>query len=242
MHPLLAASLVNSLSSERAAAAGRRAARLPVAQKRPTRRRRRHPRATPPTGPRSSVSARSTATAPRASSWPHAAADHAVLVAEVDGSVEAALALDGGVPSPTRSAPARCTPAALPARPPARRRRAAPPPLAPRRAAPAHVVTSGRCCRPARPPRAPSRPGSGWRGRRRCCAAAPPASACRSRCAPRGPTRRWWSSPTPPTCARCSPPRPTCDRRRELELPRAVRRPELDPRPRRRRRTCASAS
>ena len=218
MHPLLAASLVNSLSRTNASPRPRRPPRRQGREARPparadvragrgrhqTRQCRRRAR-------RSSASPRSTATTMPARVLAASADAHAVLVAEVDGELEAALAVDDGltVADPFRpSAPHRR--AARPARPPARRRRAratATPAL--RVLQPAHVVTSGRCCRPARRLPAPSRPGSGWRARRRCCAAAPPATASRSRCAPRGRTRRWSSSRTPRRCARSSPRRST---------------------------------
>ena len=212
MHPLLAASLINSVSTDRARAAKRAAApRSP-----------RPPRLLPSAG--EVIIRRASATdAPALVRLAALDSDHhagrllaeaadegVVIVAEVDGELQAARVMDDSVSvaepvPPQRGAPA----AARPARPPARRRRAAPQRLAPERAAPTHVVTSGRCCRPARPLPAPSRPGSGWRGRRRCCVVAPRATASRSRCAPRGPTRRWSSSPTRPRCARSSPPRST---------------------------------
>ena len=58
---------------------------------------------------------------------------------------------------------------------------------------------------PRRPPR--RRPWSGSRGRPTCCAAAPRATASRSRCARCGPTRRWCSSRTRRRSA-ASTPRP----------------------------------
>ena len=98
-------------------------------------------------------------------------------------------------------------------------------------AGPPPRVTSGRCCRPARPRPPPSRPGSGSRGRRRCCAAARRATASRSRCARVGRRADGASSPTPRTCARSSPPPPDVLRGGESSsVPRAVRGPELDPR------------
>jgi len=96
MHPLLAASLANNLSTDRiAASAARRAARAA---------------ATPGAGPEVVIRAATAADGPalvdlgvlngddRAGALlARAAGDHAVLVAEVDGTLEAARTLDGGL-------------------------------------------------------------------------------------------------------------------------------------------------
>ena len=230
MHPLLAASLTTACSTTRRAAArrsagrqGRQARRRSGAKSSSARQCRRCARARPPRRARQRPPCRRCRGRRR----------RVVLVAEVDGSSRP-RALDDSLASPTRSARARARQLlALRAR---QLGGAAPRPAAAPGVLRPHRVTSGRCCRPARRLPAPSRPGSGWRGRRRCCGAAPRATASRSRCAPRGPTRRWSSSPTPPRCARSSPrPVDVAIARGELDVPRAVRRAELDPRARRRR-------
>ena len=101
MHPLLAASLANSLSSDRVGAArSRRTAK--AAQARRARAIPRPARSSsgaraPPTPRRSSASARSTATTDAGALLARHAAEHDVLVAEVDGRLEAALAVDDGL-------------------------------------------------------------------------------------------------------------------------------------------------
>ena len=150
-----------------------------------------------------------------------------------------------GSPSPTRPPRARrissCSPCAPASSAATCGARAA---AAPRRAAPAHVVTSGRCCRPARPPRRAVQTWSGSRGRpsllRRSAARYGEPFTLRT---------AWTDAPMVVVSDPADDPRGVRRRRRTCcdggassTRARAVRRPELDPRPRRRRRTCASAS
>ena len=99
MHPLIAA----SLSTQLVAPARRLAAPASAPGHHPGHARSRRPPSSssaapgPPTAPPSSAWARSTATAPPGELLARAAEQHEVLVAEVDGSIEAALALDGGL-------------------------------------------------------------------------------------------------------------------------------------------------
>ena len=160
MHPLIAASLSTQLARPHRRLHSRR---HPTPGHRRTR-----PRSSPP----SSSSARARGPTRRApvrfgaldgnrsagAAPGRAAPHHEVLVAEVDGSIEAALALDGGlaVSDPFRPSAPDAKLLAIRARQlggDATARAAAPP----RRAAPPHVVTSpgGAAARPVRPARPP---------------------------------------------------------------------------------------
>ena len=101
MHPLLAASLSTQLERTAAAPRPRRAASRGTPKRRAWRRRCRDDvviRAATPADAAALDPPRLARRQPlRRELLADAAADHAVLVAEVDGSVEAALALDGGL-------------------------------------------------------------------------------------------------------------------------------------------------
>ena len=245
MHPLLAASLANTLSATAVRAP-------PVASRRPSAARSAPAHAAPPTAPVEVVIRRATdgRRARRSSRLGALDSDrragelladavpptHDVLVAEVDGTIEAALALDDGlaVADPFRPSALHAA-AARPARPPARRRTRRADgrgPLA--RAAPAHVVTS-RAVLPPGPSAPPALQTWEWLARpttllRRCAARYGVPFTLRT---------AWTDAPmvvvSDPADVRAvfTAPADVATRRRELELPRAVRRPELDPHPRR---------
>ena len=114
MHPLLAAGFANACPADRAGAARRvrPPRRRHVRARRPgrARRRRRHPaRRRRPTRPRSSRLGALDGDRRAGELLAAAADEHGVLVAEVDGGSRPRSRSTAASPSPTRSAPARCT-------------------------------------------------------------------------------------------------------------------------------------
>ena len=246
MHPLLAASVANALFTDRVGTARPRPVRRGAATSGPSARK----AVATPVADASDVVIRTAGAddAPalarlgaldgnrRAGELLAAAADeHSVLVAEVDGPIEAALALDGDTrrrrPVPRQRA-ARA--AARAPRPPARRRRA-------RAAAAARSacctrarrnVSGGAAARPVRPARPPDLGVAGAADDAPAPQRRPPRRAVHAphRVDRRADGRRHRPRRRARGLHRARRRRP---RRRELELPRAVRRPELDPDPRR---------
>ena len=230
MHPLLAAGLANSLSRDRwsrplaphrQGREARRGGRARAdARRHPARDHRRRP------GPRSS---RRAGRRPAAGALLADAADRAcVLIAEVDGRLEAALALDDGlaVADPFRPSALNAELLALRARQlggaAARESRSRP------RAEPAHVVTSGGAA--ARPVEPAALQTVEWIARptaflRRCPARHGDPFTLRV---------AWADAPMvlvsdPAASGGLRRPVDVRSRRRELDLARAVRRPDLDP-------------
>ena len=172
MHPLLAAALSTQLIRERTAATrstppGRDARGTPGAAARADAGRRRHPHAPrPPTPPALVRLGALDGNRSAGQLLADAAADHAVLVAEVDGShrgrARARRRARHRRPVPPQRAGSPAALACAPASSAVTRRAAAA--TASACCTRARRNVSGRCCRPARPPRPPSRPGSGWRG------------------------------------------------------------------------------